>query len=257
MKSCTYPDSSYCGNNKTDFVRWLWLWLALLSVHGQAQLYDHHYHNQNHHQQQQHRKLRWASQGRGLEGEFIVVVKTPTNQPAVHHALLRSPLADAAAPVETSNSHKILDTLDLEYATITRTFLAAFPGSVQGFVVSNLFHPPDWDQILQHQDVLLVEQDQLVEIYGREEQTSPPWGVDRLDQLDANLDDRYAYDYTGKGVRVYVVDTGISTTHQDLVGRVSCGYNALGGTCEDQDGHGTHMAGKWCLSLSLDSECFT
>ena len=44
-------------------------------------------------------------------------------------------------------------------------------------------------------------------------------------------------------MRVYVLDTGIRTTHNDFEGRSSFGFNSIGGGNNDVDGHGTHCAG--------------
>jgi aqualysin 1 len=44
-------------------------------------------------------------------------------------------------------------------------------------------------------------------------------------------------------VTVYVLDTGIETSHWEFGGRAWAGYDALGGSGEDCHGHGTHVAG--------------
>ena len=40
-----------------------------------------------------------------------------------------------------------------------------------------------------------------------------PWGLDRIDQRYLPLNERYDYVTPTSGVRVYVIDTGILTTH--------------------------------------------
>ena len=77
-------------------------------------------------------------------------------------------------------------------------------------------------------------------------QLNPPsWGLDRVDQRDLPLDNKYVYiRKAGKGVDVYIIDTGMRFTHQEFTGRASSGYDAVdGGSADDCHGHGTHVAG--------------
>lgn len=77
-------------------------------------------------------------------------------------------------------------------------------------------------------------------------QTSPPWGLDRIDQANLPLNQTYNYpDQAGQGVNVYIVDTGINATHSDFSGRVGAGYDYVDGDSnpDDCNGHGTHVAG--------------
>jgi subtilisin family serine protease len=74
-------------------------------------------------------------------------------------------------------------------------------------------------------------------------QTNPPWGLDRIDQRNLPLSASYTYNFTGAGVRVYVIDTGIRTTHTQFGGRASNVFDAFGGSGADCNGHGTHVSG--------------
>ncbi len=76
-------------------------------------------------------------------------------------------------------------------------------------------------------------------------QTSPPWGLDRIDQRSRPLSGTYTYSNTGAGVKAYIIDTGIRLTHNEFGGRAITGFDAVtsGGTASDCNGHGTHVSG--------------
>ncbi|CAM5653040.1 S8 family peptidase [Streptomyces aurantiogriseus] len=91
--------------------------------------------------------------------------------------------------------------------------------------------------------VAFVEKDQRVTLDAT--QTNPPWGLDRIDQATLPLSRTYTYPNTaGNGATVYVIDTGVRITHQQIAGRAAYGYDAIDGDtiAADGNGHGTHVA---------------
>ncbi|WP_229884793.1 MULTISPECIES: S8 family peptidase [Streptomyces] len=76
-------------------------------------------------------------------------------------------------------------------------------------------------------------------------QTDPPWGLDRIDQRDLPLNRTYTFAETAGNVTVYLVDSGLRTTHAQFQGRASIGVDKVGDGRNGADctGHGTHVAG--------------
>lgn len=93
--------------------------------------------------------------------------------------------------------------------------------------------------------VKYVEENQVRKIMQYTEPVAS-WGLDRID--DRNLTDCDGYynpHFDGAGVHVYVIDTGVWTTHQDFEGRAEHGWDIVDNDDDATDchGHGTHCAG--------------
>jgi subtilisin family serine protease len=91
--------------------------------------------------------------------------------------------------------------------------------------------------------VASIEQDSKVTI--NETQPDATWGIDRIDQRDLPLSGTYTYNTTASGVNVYVIDTGVRTSHSEFGGRATIGTDTVGDgqNGNDCNGHGTHVAG--------------
>ncbi|MEO3746803.1 S8 family serine peptidase [Plantactinospora sp. B5E13] len=120
---------------------------------------------------------------------------------------------------------------------VARTYSAA----LRGFEISASAKAAA--RIAADPSVAYVEQNHTVHTMAT--QPNPPsWGLDRIDQRNLPLNSSYTYPTTASNVNTYVIDTGINFNHNDFGGRAVSGYDAVdGGSADDCNGHGTHVAG--------------
>ncbi|KAL9190002.1 hypothetical protein ACHAXT_009677 [Thalassiosira profunda] len=96
-------------------------------------------------------------------------------------------------------------------------------------------------------DVESIEPDYIAHAIMTE-QSNAVWGLDRVDS-PGQKDGMYKYDETGAGVHIYVIDSGINTSHGEFIGRLGNGIHfgrkgdVVDSIGEDDNGHGTHCAG--------------
>lgn len=113
------------------------------------------------------------------------------------------------------------------------------------------------DRYYNQEDFIRVESGKkgITNLYGDQEALPRPdqkdayWHLDRVDQRDLPLNKTYSYTHTGKGVNVYVMDTGVRVTHQEFKGRTETGWTPSNEgwpktpSDDHAQGHGTHVAG--------------
>lgn len=150
-----------------------------------------------------------------IDGQYIVVLKSGAGTTSVDRA--KDKARDRGGRVQRS------------YSTAIKGFSAKLNKQALAAVK-------------QDPAVAFVEQDQEISLDAT--QNNPPWGLDRIDQRALPLSTTFSYTNTGEGVKAYIIDTGVRTTHADFGGRASSGFDAVdGGTADDCHGHGTHVAG--------------
>lgn len=92
-------------------------------------------------------------------------------------------------------------------------------------------------------EVAYIEADTHVQLNGAIAQVNAPEGLNRLSHAQPN-DNTYIFDASaGEGITAYVVDTGIKVTHEQFEGRATFGGNFIDTIDDDENGHGTHVAG--------------
>ena len=137
---------------------------------------------------------------------------------------------DVAHPSDVAAEHR-----RTHGAAVTRTYEHALKGYAASLTADA------YGEVMRDRRVKYVEPDGVATTQGS--QTGATWGLDRIDQRVKALDSTYTSTANGAGVTAYVIDTGIRSTHSEVAPRVTEGYDAFGGTTEDCNGHGTHVAG--------------
>jgi serine protease len=165
-----------------------------------------------------------------VDGQYIVVLKGGIVRPADADLSDRRPSIDEIGSTMADRHHG--------------RAMRSFGSALQGFA----FHGDAAAAAALAADpsVAYVAEDGWVQVASQQTPT-PSWGLDRIDQRPGALDTVYDYDADGRNVDVYVIDTGIRSTHVDFGGRVDLGrsFSAIddGHGTEDCNGHGTHVAG--------------
>ncbi len=118
-----------------------------------------------------------------------------------------------------------------------------YSNAIKGFAVA--MNASAAEQVSDDPRVAYVIEDGVTSAAGIEA-PAPSWGLDRIDQKTDRLDGRYTYVQTGAGVNIYIIDSGIRSTHVDLAGRVDTvnAFTAIHDGLRTQDGygHGTAVA---------------
>jgi subtilisin family serine protease len=120
-------------------------------------------------------------------------------------------------------------------ATLKRTYSVS-PGVAGKFTATQI------DALRRDPSVAYVEPNYRVSvgtIYN-----NPTFGLDRIDSrtgTDAHYND---FGFNGSGIHIYILDTGIRTSHHEFTGRIGAGTSTLDtdASVQDCNGHGTHVA---------------
>lgn len=137
-------------------------------------------------------------------------------------------------------TEKQADDLEEKVIKIGGTILKSYRTGVLGFAAK--LEKDALAMVRADRLVLWVEADQKMSSSAVTETTSST-GIDRIDQRLLPLNGTFQYTETGEDVHVFVLDTGIRTTHDEFGGRASSDFTAaVHDGSEDCAGHGTHVA---------------
>lgn len=120
---------------------------------------------------------------------------------------------------------------------VDKTFSKVFKGAVAHLTDKQV------EALRKNPNLADIEPDATVTALDLQATTS--WGLDRIDQKNLPLDNGFTYSSNGANSKIYVVDTGIRSTHVEFAGRVLTGFTSIndGQGTNDCNGHGTHVSG--------------
>ncbi|ACY18732.1 peptidase S8 and S53 subtilisin kexin sedolisin [Haliangium ochraceum DSM 14365] len=132
--------------------------------------------------------------------------------------------------------HATIDSLQLSKSASVLHEYSVFPGFAAHLSGKDLA------QVRSDERVAYVERNGVVRLNKIEAVAAD--GIDRIDQRNLPRDGFYNdRDRDGSGVDIYIIDTGIRSTHSEFTGRVGTLRDFVGdGRVEDCQGHGTHVA---------------
>lgn len=185
-----------------------------------------------------------------LPHRYIVVLKNGASEDEVdfHKKVIGEIQVQSAGQLEENDPffESLLSAADSASATggIQDSFDIA--GLLNGYV--GYFTDAVVDLIRMSPLVDFVERDSTVQASEFDTQNGAPWGLSRIshrERLNLGSFNKYLYDdQAGKGVKAYVIDTGINVEHKDFDGRAKWGKTVpLNDEDVDGNGHGTHCAG--------------
>jgi len=170
-----------------------------------------------------------------IPDQYIVVFKSSVTAERItcHHNDVRSMLAEENKKVKRGFMTELVSGIKHYYEI----------GDFVGY--SGKFSYDVLNKIRESDDVAYVERDQRV--YPNVLQRNAPWGLARIshrERLQTGTFAQYMYDDSaGEGVTAYVIDTGVNIDHVEFGGRAEWGTTIPDEPDEDQEGHGTHVAG--------------
>ncbi len=165
--------------------------------------------------------LRGTDNPSAIAGQYIVVLKEGTQ-----------------SALSAQSAGGLIGSLGLDPQGIT--ILSVYGQAIEGFAAK--LSAQNLEKVRANANVAYVEQDGMM--YASATQSSATWGLDRIDQRNLPLNGTYVYNKTGSGVKAFIIDTGINTSHTSFGGRAVWGTNTTGdGRNTDCQGHGTHVAG--------------
>ncbi|KAJ3203309.1 serine protease, partial [Dinochytrium kinnereticum] len=161
-----------------------------------------------------------------------IVVLAPGASLEVHRKWLDTQIKEKFVPVEGYSEPYMMLLNEAEDGTVGPT--------LPGYLIAGTTE--EFAQLITtHETVDIVQPNRYHYMFGIQEKPGSP----SLQAVSGTVNDTYTFaDTAGENVDVYVLDTGVNTSHPEFEGRARSGPSFTdNGTTNDTVGHGTHIAG--------------
>ncbi len=179
-----------------------------------------------------------------IPGSYVVTLKEDGNNSGRElRSSAFSSREDKASAFDANHKKvsEVVSTVLRTHGITTENLKQVYSASLTGFAAK--LSDAQVEALKADSRVALIEPDMLVELEQTKQQPmstaevqaqSTPWGISRVGGY-VNSANSYYW--------AWVIDTGIDLDHPDLTVNTSYSRSFVGGTADDQNGHGTHVAG--------------
>lgn len=105
-------------------------------------------------------------------------------------------------------------------------------------IITTTLSDTEINDLKKDKNVTSIEEDS--KIFAVQDTETTDWGITKV-----GAEKSWTSGYTGAGVNIAIIDTGVNSSHPDLVGAIAGGVSEVSYTSsyQDDNGHGTHCAG--------------
>lgn len=148
-----------------------------------------------------------------------------------------------AATITTDSQKKVIVVLKDKSSTKDKSSKLKTKGKIvkeldNVHIITTTLNDTEINDLKKDKSVTSIEEDS--KIFAVQDTETTDWGITKV-----GAEKSWTSGYTGAGVNIAIIDTGVNSSHPDLVGAIAGGISEVSYTSsyQDDNGHGTHCAG--------------
>lgn len=148
-----------------------------------------------------------------------------------------------AATITTDSQKKVIVVLKDKSSTKDKSSKLKTKGKIvkeldNVHIITTTLSDTEINDLKKDKNVTSIEEDS--KIFAVQDIETTDWGITKV-----GAEKSWTSGYTGAGVNIAIIDTGVNSSHPDLLGAIAGGVSEVSYTTsyQDDNGHGTHCAG--------------